>query len=412
MPVLYDPEFSRSLFNNSAIKEFLASGISFKELVYNESVRGKLLDLILNESEFKSFAQKRADKINEELNDAKNDKSVYEELELKYNKDIDIAQNKAEKVETPYSYSEGLSNLIEEHSKEYSAFVKALVDPVIDKKWLRNNKDFYTPSGNQRSFEQLHEEYTADNALRLMKELGMKNTEGGEFGYGLGELKAALSKTYDSIEAVHKDEARLKKIVDDELSVLYEKCEVKLIEICDKIAELINHDNIYIANEIASNVVYDIVRTKTDAQAKAVIKRDYSFEPSDEILSEVRELAREISQLPVEYFEAKPRRVVNFDEIAAIVAPTNVSSEVKSAVAMHGIEMISYDKNNLSSRVKAVNSIKDIKFSLKTNKAQLSENITLTAEQIESVDKNLLFCSLKKAVKRERNIFSLILSST
>lgn len=370
VPVLHDPEFSRSLFNNSAIKEFLASGITFNELVYKESIRTQLLNLIINNSALKSFAQKQADKINDELNDAKNDKSIYEALEITYSKDIALAQNKAKKVETPYSYSEGLTNLIEEHSEEYSAFVKSLVDPVINKKWLRNNKDFYTPRGNPRSFKQLHDEYTADNALRLMKELGMKNTEGGEFGYGLGELKAALSKTYDSIEAVHKDEARLKKIVDDELSVLYEKCEVKLIEICDKIAELINHDNIYIANEIASNVVYDIVRTKTDAQAKAVIKRDYSFEPSDEILSEVRELAMEIAQLPVEYFEAKPRRVVNFDEIAAIVAPSNVSSEVKSALARHGIEMISYDKNNLSSRVKAVNSIKDIKFSLKANKAQ------------------------------------------
>lgn len=412
VPVLHDPEFSRSLFNNDAIKEFLASGISFKDLVYNESIRNKLLNLIVNKSALKSFAQKQADKINDELNDAKNDKSIYEELEIKYNKDIDIAQNKTEKVETPYSYSEGLSNLIEEHSEEYSAFVKALVDPIIDKKWLRNNKEYYTPSGNPRSFKQLHDEYTADNALRLMKELGMKNTEGGEFGYGLGELKAALSKTYDSIEAVHKDEARLKKIVDDELSVLYEKCEVKLIEICDKIAELINHDNIYIANQIASNAVYDIVRTKSDAQAKAIIKRDYSFELTDEILSEVRELAREIAQLPVEYFEAKPARVVNFDEIAAIVAPSNVSSEVKSAVARNGIEMVSYDKSNASSRVNAVNSIKDVKFSLKANKAQLSENITLTTEQIESVDKNLLFCSLKKAMKRERNIFSLILSST
>lgn len=412
VPVLHDPEFSRSLFNNDAIKEFLASGITFNDLVHNESIRGKLLDLILNTSALKSFNQKQADKINDELNDAKNDKSIYEALEITYSKDIALAQNKAEKVEMPYSYREGLTNLIEEHSEEYSAFVKAMVDPVIDKKWLRNNKDFYTPSGNPRSFEQLHDEYTADNALRLMKELGMKNTEGGEFGYGLGELKAALSKTYDSIEAIHKDEARLKKIVDDELSVLYEKCEVKLIEICDKIAELINHDNIYIANQIASNAVYDIVRTKSDAQAKAIIKRDYSFEPSDEILSEVRELAREIAQLPVEYFEAKPARVVNFDEIAAIVAPSNVSSEVKSAVARHGIEMISYDKNNLSSRVKAVNSIKDIKFSLKANTAQLSEEITLTAEQMESLDKNLLFCSLKKAMKREQNIFILISIST
>lgn len=395
VPVLHDPEFSRSLFNNDAIKEFLASGITFNELVYNESIRNKLLDLILNKSEYRSFNQKWVDKINDELNDAKNDKSVYEALEITYSKDIALAQNKAEKVETPYSYREGLSNLIEEHSEEYSAFVKALVDPVIDKKWLRNNKEFYTPSGNPRSFEQLHEEYTADNAVRLMKELGLKNTEGGVFGYGLGELKAALSKTYDSIEAVHKDEARLKKIVDDELSVLYEKCEFKLIEICDKIAELINHDNIYIANQIASNAVLDIVRTKTDAQAKAVIKRDYSFELSDEILSDVRELAKDIAQLPVEYFEAKPVRVVNFNEIAAIVAPSTVSSEVKNAVDRLGIQMVSYDKNNLSSRVKAVNSIKDIKFSLKANKAKLSEDIMLTAEQMESVDKAL------KAIENE-----------
>lgn len=368
VPVLHDPEFSRSLFNNDAIKEFLASGITFNDLVYNESVRSQLLNLIINNSVLKSFAQKQVDKINDELNDAKNDKSIYEALEITYSKDIALAQNKADKVETPYSYREGLTNLIEKHSAEYSAFVKALVAPVIDKKWLRNNKEFYTPSGNPRSFEQLHDEYTADNAVRLMKELGSKNAEGGVFGYGIGDIRAALSQTYDSIEAIHKDESRLKSFQDE--AVEYEKCTETLSEIRGKIAELINHDNIYIANDIASNAILDIVRAKTDAQAKAVIKRDYSFELSDEILLEVRELAKDVAQLPVKYFEAKPRRVVNFNEIAAIVAPSNISNEVKSAVAMHGIEMISYDKNNLSSRVKAVNSIKDIKFSLKANKAQ------------------------------------------
>lgn len=410
VPVLHDPEFSRSLFNNDAIKEFLASGITFNDLVYNESVRDKLLYLILNQTKLKSFAQKWADKINDELNDAKIDKSVYEALEITYNKDIEIAQNKADKVETPYSYREGLSNLIDEHSEEYSAFVKALVAPVIDKKWLRNNKEFYTPSGNPRSFEQLHDEYTADNAVRLMKELDAKNADGGIFGYGIDEIRAALSKTYDSIEAIHKDESRLKSFQDE--AVEYERCTDMLSVIRGKIAELINHDNIYMANDIASNAILDIVRAKTDAQAKAVIKRDYSFELSDKILSEVRELAKDVAQLPVKYFEAKPRRVVNFDEIAAIVAPSNISNEVKSAVARHGIEIVSYDKSNASSRIAAVNSIKDIKFSLKANKAQLSENITLTAEQMESLDKNLFFCSLKKAMKREQNIFILISIST
>lgn len=368
VPVLHDPEFSHSEFNNGAIKEFLASGISFKDLVYNESVRDKLLDLILNTSALKSFAQKCADKISDELNDAKNDKSVYEALEITYNKDIVIAQNKAEKVETPYSYREGLSNLIEKHSAEYSAFVKALVDPVIDKKWLRNNKEYYTPNGNPRSFKQLHDEYTADNAVRLMKELGAKNAEGGIFGYGIGEIRAALSKTYDSIEAIHKDESRLESFQDE--AVEHERCTEKLGSICNKVAELINLDNIYIASEIASNAILDIVRTKTDAQAKAVIKRDYTFELTDDILAEIRALAKDVEQLPVKYFEAKPRRVVNFDEIAAIVAPSNVSNEVKNAVARHGIEMVTYDKSNASSRVAAVNSIKDIKFSLKANKAQ------------------------------------------
>lgn len=265
-----------------------------------------------------------------------------------------------------YSYSEGLSNLIDEHSTEYSAFVKAMVDPVIDKKWLRNNKDFYTPSGNPRSFEQLHEEYTADNAVRLMKELGAKNAEGGIFGYGIGDIRAALSKTYDSIEAIHKDESRLKSFQDE--AVEYERCTDMLSVIRGKIAELINHDNIYIANDIASDAVLDIVRTNTDAQAKAVIKRDYTFELTDDILAEIRALAKDVAQLPVKYFEAKPRRVVRFDEIAAIVAPSTVSNKVKSTVARHGIEIVLYDKSNASSRVAAVNSIKDIKFSLKANK--------------------------------------------
>lgn len=44
------------------------------------------------------------------------------------------------------------------------------------------------------------------------------------------------------------------------------------------------------------------------------------------------DLVNDISNMPTEYFEAKPRRAVGLDEIKAVLIPSNASKELKTAL--------------------------------------------------------------------------------
>lgn len=369
-PVLHEPEYSHSIYKIAAVRDYIASGISFHDLVYDEATRKEFIDIIRNAPTLKSMTAKWADRINGELDDAKNNQVIYEVLEETFENDRSIAMQKAEKIETSSSYAEGLDELVKEHADEYDAFIEKLVDSVLDKKWLRNNKPYYTNSGNPRSFKDLHEEYTAQNAVQLMKEQGSKVVEGGLFGYGVGEIRAALSKTYDSFDSLHKDEARIQDNQDEAIKAQYDKCSEALNEICGEIAGLSKVENKFMAHDIASAAVLDIIsKTKSDTYAKAYVKKEYSIDITDEIVSKIRKLAKEIEKLPVKYFEAKPQRVVGFEEIAAVVVPSSVSESTISKLEELGIDVIVYNKDVPEDRKEAVNSIGNVRFSRKERKS-------------------------------------------
>jgi|GEM_PF-1401294 len=375
-PVLHEPEYSHSIYKMPAVRDYIASGISFHDLVYDEAARGEFIDKIRNASTLKSMAAKWADRINGELDDAKNNQVIYEALEETFEGDRSIAEKRADKVETASSYAEGLDELVQEHADEYNAFIAELVDSVLDEKWLRNNKPYYTNSGNPRSFEALHEEYTAQNAVQLMKERGSKVVEGGVFGYGVGEIRAALSKTYDSFDSLHKDEARIQDNQDEAIKAQYDKCSEALNEICGEIAGLSKIENRFMAHDIASAAVLDIIsKTKSDAYAKAYVNKEYSIDITDEIVSKIRKLAKEVEKLPVKYFEAKPQRVVGFEEIAAVVAPSSVSQSTISKLDELGIDVIVYNKDVPGDRKDAVNSIGNVRFSRKKSFSEQVDDV-------------------------------------
>ena len=57
------------------------------------------------------------------------------------------------------------------NQEDYNKWVDNQFKDIIEKKGLRNNKDYYTNSGTPRSFEQLHDDYTLDNVVKIMDKL-------------------------------------------------------------------------------------------------------------------------------------------------------------------------------------------------------------------------------------------------
>ncbi|MGM9936621.1 MAG: hypothetical protein ACI38A_04700, partial [Candidatus Ornithomonoglobus sp.] len=71
---------------------------------------------------------------------------------------------------------------------------------------------------------------------------------------------------------------------------------------------------------------------------------------------------------PVKYFEAKPRRAIDFSEVRAAIIPDTASESVKQALIGRGIRIINYNPADSSSRLRAVNEAANetnVRFSLK-----------------------------------------------
>ena len=372
--IVYKPaEYSNAIYLKEDVKNFLLKDYSFEELMNSDKVQQELQNAVdkAKEKETREFKknilQHSYEKLIRSLDDARNEKFIYDILEKDYNNDKLIAQGKAEQVVDAYETERKTKEKLN-GDKQFNDYAKSSVDKVLDKKYLRNNKDYYTNSGNPRSFEALHDDYTAENAVRIMKEQGGKNSEcGNVFGFGIGEIRAALSKIYYSIEEMHQDEYRLQTIT-DESSKLYEECNDDLHNIASGLSERIKTGNFLEEHDIALNAIFDVIsKTKTNEQAKRLIKRDYRLDITDTEITDIRKLADKVAELPVKYFEAKPERVVNFNEIVKAFVPINTNKRILDFLREQGIDVQIYSEST-PTRAELIKTLSDdIRFALQTN---------------------------------------------
>lgn len=367
-----NPEYSNTIYLYEEMKDFLKKDYSLKELLNNSKIKEELdaaFEKAKNKQDKifkKNLMQRSYDKLLQQFDAAREESYIFDEVEKQYNYDKDIAQGKAKEVEDSYQTRQ---NTIEKlkNDGDFNAYVEKTVDKIINKKYLRNNKDYYTNSGNPRPFSALYEEYNAENAVRIMKEQGGKNSEGGNiFGFGIGEIRAALSKRYNNISEVRKDKNKIQSTTEDG-AALYEECNNELHNIADRLSKRVKTGNFLEERDIALNAIFDIISsTKTNEQAHRLMKRDYSFDVSDAEIIEIRELANKVAELPVKYFESKPERVVSFNEIVKVFIPEGTSEKITEFFSEKGIDVQVYNETS-PTRAELIKTLpEDIKFALST----------------------------------------------
>ena len=84
--------------------------------------------------------------------------------------------------------------------------------------------------------------------------------------------------------------------------------------------------------------------------------------------TELQGLYKQAVELPTQYFEAKPQRAVGLEEIKAVVMPSQSTydgdlSEIRAELEKLGVPVIEYDYGSKDSRVDALNSVEEVKFS-------------------------------------------------
>lgn len=268
---------------------------------------------------------------------------------------------------------------------KFEQWVDNLFSDIVLKQGIRNNTDPYTSSGEDRSFDELHYEVTLENIVSQMKT--QENGEGALFS-GLG-IWGVAAKSYGTIDELKDDSYRLQNLTDEEYSKIKTGFGERLTEISHSLESRYKSDNPYIDEDNKMTNILDALRSsKTKTGVLNYLKR-YFNNANESTVEDLLDLVADIGNMPTQYFEAKPQRAVLFNEVAYVVIPNNASDELKSKLTENGISFSEYEAGNEQSRVDVLNSLDNVKFSMKEDSDNSvfedNEELAQSAEDVRNM---------------------------
>lgn len=294
----------------------------------------------------------------------------------------EYSKNGTGRMETVEDY-EAEDNFIKNSINEddYKKWVKETLSGIEGKKGVKNGKDIFTPSGERRSFDSTHYTYNAENIVRAMlaQTEDVKNVEGFK---GIKTVRAAAAEEFRGINDIKENANRLQPIDTEEYNNKLENLQDKLYKTMGEIVgneeDLIDHIN---KMDRVGNLILDAASKPTEENVKRTLNR-YGWKVTDTQAKEIAEVINDVKQMPVNMFEAKPQRVVGYDEVAYWILPDSISEETRKRIekVSQTAPILEYKEGNENQRKNIVNSLDDVKFSLKEDK-----KITEFADEIEDI---------------------------
>lgn len=248
------------------------------------------------------------------------------------------------------------------NQNSYDQWLEGLFSGVVKNSGIYNGKDYYTASGNRRSFSATHYEVNLENTVRAMKQ-GDQTGVGTFFG-GQG-IWGVTAKDYRSIEEIKEDSGRLQKLSEEEYSQIRQQFTERLANITSEIMDK-NNGNEFTASDDAASAIVKTLRTKHTVKAIDRELRTYpTLRIQPDTAQKVFDLCRDISNMPTGYFEAKSQRAVGFDEAAAVVVPDNLPADLRKGLEQIGATVREYKAGDEQSRLEAVNADERVRFSVR-----------------------------------------------
>ena len=274
---------------------------------------------------------------------------------------------------------------------EYRKWVDSLFKGIEEKRGIRNGKDPYTASGNRRSFEATHYEYTLENIVEAMRSDTQK---GGNNWVGLSPavLAAKLSKEFKSVADMKKNAEAHTGLTAEARDNFNETARKMLDEIAGlMVRKSQDTDTVstWDALDSAQAVIGEIAdkRLFTEPEIAAYMRKEYGktiYNYNAEIGNKILGLFAYVKQLTqTDYFEAKPRRAVGFDEIRTVLLPESASAKLRKALDDCGIPYQEYASGQ--SRSAVVKSLDNVRFSLAKPFAEQVDDV-LAGRQSQTID--------------------------
>lgn len=247
----------------------------------------------------------------------------------------------------------------------YEKWLKETFKGVAKKEGLYNGKDLYTPSGNRRSFEATHYPFNVQNIVKAMlaQSDDVRNVSGFN---GIKSIRAVAVEDFKNIKQIKNASGKLKNIENDQYEQMNEDLQKRLYDVIGSIIDNSSKrgsGNRFIDMDTVGYMIIDACKRPTAANIRNIMESS-RWNCTDEQAKEIATIIKEVQDMPVNMFEAKPQRVVEFGEVAAVLVPDDLSQETKKKIHEAGMLTVEYVSNDEKSRLNALNNLNDIKFSL------------------------------------------------
>ena len=242
----------------------------------------------------------------------------------------------------------------------YQEWINDLFSGIVEKEGIRNNADYFTPSGNRRKWEALHWENTLENVVKVMR--GQEETGVGSLS-PYNSFASLAQKKYGSIDEIKADSNRLSQIPEEEYEAMGNAFADRFAEIASSIKDP-SERNRFIAMDEAAELIVDAVRTQKTSAGMLREMQKYNKRVTAQTVADIQTLISDIANMPTGYFEAKPQRAVSFDEVGVFVIPRNADVKLKQELLNKGYSIAEYDPNVEGDRSRVLNSFEEYKFSL------------------------------------------------
>ena len=264
-------------------------------------------------------------------------------------------------------------------------WVKPQLEGLLGERGIYNGEDVVTDSG-RRSFAETHWDYTAENIVKAMNMAAAKGAN--VYGITPETLAATATREYRNVDEMHADEARLRTVSEEEHAKALRDLGIYLDRVVNDLMLTTMHkyDNSFEEEQNLSGIIAEAAKgKKTVAAVKAAFRKE-GYAISDGHARSILALIDRAANIPTGYYEAKPQRVVGFDEALAVVAPDNAPADLLGEMRNAGMNVVEYKAGDEADRLAKVNSIEKARFSVDDEQDKW-ENTRLTPEQKEQLER-------------------------
>lgn len=183
-------------------------------------------------------------------------------------------------------------------------------------------------------------------------------------------MRAAMANRFVSLGEIKEAREKLEHLPKEEFEALREEMNQRLFGVLEKIYNTGSQtgiNEVYEMEDIGEQIQNMAEEAKGVPSAQQIQQnlKKAGYPISMELAEQTARVLEEIKEMPTDFFEAKPERVVEFAEVAAAVVPDDLEVDLRKAVENKIPQVLEYEAGSKESRVRKLNRVQGVRFSIR-----------------------------------------------